>query len=302
MTSLLRVDDSDPRIVYSATAWYADIDTSGQSPAYNGTQHLARHVGSTAKFTFNGQSPTPSQHLSLLNPISMLGTGVIVLGSYGSGLTVSSYTLDSALPVSYTAPNTSTEIYGVPFFQPAPFPDGQHQLTITLTGGDWFWLDEIRYNPSPSPSLPKKTPTGAVVGGAVGAVGVVALMAIALWLFTRNRRRRRSEDFESEPVTSSLFSHISSLWRSEMSIDGDQRPVDSDSSVVIPFITDTEITPSGRSNMKRQPHVDRETSIGRSSPPPTQQIQHLDGGICIARGSGNEEDMIELPPVYDLRL
>ena len=234
----------------------------------------------------------------------MLGTGVVVMGSYGPGLTVSSYTLDSALPVSYTAPNTSTEIYGVPFFQPAAFPDGQHQLTITLTGGDWFWLDEIRYNPSPSPSSPKKTPTGAIVGGVAGAVGVVALMATVLWLFIRNRRRRRSEDFESEPVTSLLFSYISSLWRSEMSIDGDQRPLDSDSSVVIPFITVTETTPSGRSNMKRQPEpqVDRETSVGWSSPPPTRPIQHLDGGIRIAGGSGSEEDMTELPPVYDPRL
>jgi len=119
------------------------------------------------------------------------------MGSYGPGLTVSSYTLDSALPVSYTTPNTTTEIYGVPFFQPAAFPDGHHQLTITLTGGDWLWLDEIRYNPSSSPPSPKKTPTGAIVGGVVGAV---ALMAIVVWLFIRNRWRQRSQDFESEHV------------------------------------------------------------------------------------------------------
>jgi hypothetical protein len=199
MATFLRVDDTDPRIVYSATGWSAIRDTSGNSPAYNQTQHLVRNVGSTAKFAFNGQSHRPRRFStsSLLNDISMLGTGVIVMGSYGPGLTVSSYTLDSALPVSYTAPNTTTEIYGVPFFQPVAFADGQHQLTITLTGGDWLWLDEIRYNPSSSPSSPNKTPTGAIVGGVVSAVGAVALIAIVVWFFIRNRRRR-SQDSESE--------------------------------------------------------------------------------------------------------
>ena len=135
---------------------------------------------------------------SLLNAISMLGTGVVVMGSYGPGLTVSSYTLDTALPVSYTAPNTTTEIFGVPFFNPAAFADGRHELTITLTGGDWLWLDEIRYNPSSPPSS-KKIPTGAIVGGVVGGVALVAI--IIAWLFFRNRRRRRSEDSESEHST-----------------------------------------------------------------------------------------------------
>ena len=129
----------------------------------------------------------------------MLGTGVVVMGSYGPGLTVSSYTLDTALPVSYTAPNTTTEIFGVPFFNPAAFADGRHELTITLTGGDWLWLDEIRYNPSPSPPS-KKIPTGAIVGGVVGGVALVALVAIIAWLFFRNRRKR-SEDSESEHST-----------------------------------------------------------------------------------------------------
>jgi hypothetical protein len=105
----------------------------------------------------------------------------------------------------------TTEIFGVPFFQPATFPDGQHQLTITLTGGDWLWLEEIQYNPSSSPPSPTKTPTGAIVGGVVGTVGAVALMAIVAWLFIRNCWQQRSQDFESEDVMSLLFSHISPL-------------------------------------------------------------------------------------------
>ena len=120
-------------------------------------------------------------------------TGVIIMGSYRPGLTVSSYTLDTALPVSYTALNTTTEIYGVPFFNPAAFADGQHELTITLTGGDWLWLDKIQYYPSPL-SLSKKMHTGAIVGGVVGGV---ALVAIITWLFILNRQQR-SEDYQSE--------------------------------------------------------------------------------------------------------
>ena len=129
------------------------------------------------------------------------------MGSYRPGLTVSSYTLDTALPVSYTALNTTTEIYGVPFFNPAAFADGQHELTITLTGGDWLWLDEIQYYPSPL-SLSKKMHTGAIVGGVVGGV---ALVAIITWLFILNRQQR-SEDYQSEHCHISSCSWISIVF------------------------------------------------------------------------------------------
>ena len=87
-----------------------------------------------------------------------------------------------------------------------------------------------------------------------------------------------------------------------MSIDGDRRALDPDSSVVIPFTTVIETTPSERSNMKRQPQVDREPSIGQSSSSPTRLIQHHDGGIQITGGSEDEENIMELPPVYNPRL
>ena len=87
-----------------------------------------------------------------------------------------------------------------------------------------------------------------------------------------------------------------------MSLDGDRRPLDPDSSVVIPFTTVIETTPSERSNMKRQPQVDREPSIVQSSPSSTRPIQHHDGRIRIAGGSEDEENMMELPLVYDPRL
>jgi hypothetical protein len=85
-----------------------------------------------------------------------------------------------------------------------------------------------------------------------------------------------------------------------MSIDGDQRPLDPDSSVVIPFTTLSETTLSERSNMKHQPQV-REPTIGQSSLS-TRQIQHLDGGMRIARGSADRENMTELPPSAKSRI
>ena len=56
------------------------------------------------------------------------------------------------------------------------------------------------------------------------------------------------------------------------------------------------------SNMKHQLQVDGEPSIGQSSHSPTRPIQHHDGGIWVAGGSEDEENMMELPPVYDPRL
>ena len=88
----------------------------------------------------------------------------------------------------------------------------------------------------------------------------------------------------------------------EMSIDGDRRPLDLDSSVIIPFTTVIKTTPSECPNMKRQPQVDREPSIVQSSPSSTWPIQHHDGRIRIAGGSEDEENMMELPLVYDPRL
>ena len=87
-----------------------------------------------------------------------------------------------------------------------------------------------------------------------------------------------------------------------MSIDGDRRALDPDSSVIIPFTTVIETMPLERSNMKRQPQVDREPSTGQSSSSPTQLILHHDGGIQITGGSEDEENMMELPPVYNPRL
>jgi hypothetical protein len=87
-----------------------------------------------------------------------------------------------------------------------------------------------------------------------------------------------------------------------MLIDSDQRPLDLDSSVVILFTTLSETNLSERSNMKHQPQVDHEPIIGQSSSLSTQQIQHLDGGVWIAGGSADEENMMELPPIYNPRL
>ena len=92
---------------------------------------------------------------------------------------------------------------------------------------------------------------------------------------------------------SQLFFHL------EMSIDSDRRPLDLDSSVIIPFTTVFKTTPSECPNMKRQPQVDCEPSIVQSSPSSTRLIQHHDGGIWVAGGSEDEENMMELPLVYD---
>lgn len=51
--ALVRVDDQDPRIVYTG-AWFGDIDPKN-TQGYNHTQHLTRVIGSSASFTFSGE-------------------------------------------------------------------------------------------------------------------------------------------------------------------------------------------------------------------------------------------------------
>ncbi|KAH6719796.1 hypothetical protein BKA61DRAFT_222488 [Leptodontidium sp. MPI-SDFR-AT-0119] len=47
--------------------------------------------------------------------------------------------------------------------------------------------------PTPSPNKHSKTPIGAIVGGAVGGVAVIGLLAFLLWLCLRKRNQNRAE-------------------------------------------------------------------------------------------------------------
>ncbi|PSR71008.1 hypothetical protein PHLCEN_2v13112 [Hermanssonia centrifuga] len=66
-----------------------------------------------------------------------------------SGLPVSTYALDFAAALTYTATNTSVSTYQNQFYKSPTLQDGLHTLVITITSqGAEYWLDYLLYTPS----------------------------------------------------------------------------------------------------------------------------------------------------------
>ncbi|KAI0667263.1 hypothetical protein C8Q78DRAFT_1054968 [Trametes maxima] len=196
--TLLRVDDSSPRLQYSGQ-W----TRVGSSQDCGGTSHTSSSTGSSVKFSFNG-------------------TFVAVYGSVNQTGSSSSYQLDDAAPVIVNVQQPSPQ-YNWPFFPSPPLQPGLHELVIMVNGGV-FDLDYIEYtlvggeeqpedasqaptsaacpSSSPSPSPPPDSdpssstssssglPAGYVAGIVVAAVMIILLVSFAL-LYVRRRSARR---------------------------------------------------------------------------------------------------------------
>ena len=155
---------------------------------------------------------------------SLVGTGVGVVGAVsavnGTTSPVSTYTLDDASPVTYTAPTNATDtLYSQTFFLQQSLSASEHTLVINVTHASDaapFLFDYIGYIPlssatsssslsmtsgtssapaqitsSESTSSKSSTPVGAIVGGTIGGVALL-VMTIFGALFLRSRRSRPS--------------------------------------------------------------------------------------------------------------
>ncbi|KAH9939415.1 uncharacterized protein BXZ73DRAFT_99620 [Epithele typhae] len=127
------VDDTDPRIVYSA-GW--SVTTTGG--VVGGGKHGATTAGLTASFTFTG-------------------THVAVWGLVGSndvqGWPSTTYTIDGNLLGTYNAPRVDPPhfLLNVSYFSSTTLDPGQHTLKITNTNGtapNVYWLDFITFIPA----------------------------------------------------------------------------------------------------------------------------------------------------------
>ncbi|KAH9939941.1 hypothetical protein B0H21DRAFT_755561 [Amylocystis lapponica] len=201
-STLLTVDDRDPRITYQGS-WFTTTDANDHNSTATGTTR----AGSTVQFVFNG-------------------TQVTVFGTVGSTGSSSSYTLDDSPPVQFTISQPSSAIYNEPFYSSPLLPAGEHTLTINATAdGDYLWLDYLQFTAiqnetqTDAPSLNSTTPSmrdswaksraispAAISGIVIGTVVLLLVIAGALcyacgWCVCIKRRRAPSPEKGTDLVT-----------------------------------------------------------------------------------------------------
>ncbi|GLB44419.1 hypothetical protein LshimejAT787_1700460 [Lyophyllum shimeji] len=144
MASPITVDDRDSRITYTPN-WFL----AGGPDEFGSTTHGTRTAGAKATFTFTGSS------------VAVYGT--ISDGGVYKDPPVSTYSIDGASPVTYSAVAGSQAQYKQLYFQSPKLADGQHTLVITSTlESAFFWIDYIQFTPSveaaPIPNTAISTP------------------------------------------------------------------------------------------------------------------------------------------------
>ncbi|KAG9108430.1 hypothetical protein FRC07_008446, partial [Ceratobasidium sp. 392] len=176
-------DDSDPSITYTGTGWQQISGTYFQQ-----SMHTTSTLGDSCTFNFTG---TQVFYFS-----SDLNNSATVGISIDGG---------SAVTVNNTANGNSNFVQKLLWSSPT-LQDGQHSITLTHTGaaGSVAGLDFFMYksnNPppansttptaSPSPtasSTPSsKSPTGAIIGGTIGGVILLAAMALVGFILARRK-------------------------------------------------------------------------------------------------------------------
>ncbi|KAG6905948.1 hypothetical protein DXG01_016750 [Tephrocybe rancida] len=184
-TVVLRVDHSDPAISYDA-GWDA-LGPTAQQTSTIGSQATINFVGTS--LTWVGFIPTERPHGSAAGTFSIDGGAAVDFKLNG-----------------ISAPDSAT-IYNQAFFTTPDLTPGPHSIIVTYSGGTGaatpLTLDHLMLTntsisavagptlASPSPSSTatsppfSKTPVGAIVGGVVCGLAV-----IALFIFWWQRRRR----------------------------------------------------------------------------------------------------------------
>ncbi|KAJ7439767.1 hypothetical protein FB451DRAFT_1445446, partial [Mycena latifolia] len=146
--------------------------------------------------------------------LSFHGTSASLLGDipnqYPPNATFASYTIDGGAPVTFPLkglPNAraqSSTQYNSLLFTTPTLPNGPHNLTVTH-GGDvdrtplvvkWFYVTNTTSESLISHITPTPGPkTGAIAGGVVGSLILLAfLAALFVWLRRKHRRRRASSE------------------------------------------------------------------------------------------------------------
>ncbi|KAF8916686.1 hypothetical protein CPB85DRAFT_1431999 [Mucidula mucida] len=198
LSALMRVDDTDPRIKFSA-GW----SSGGINAEFNATAHGTTVQGASVVFSFSGT------HVEVYGTIYQLN------GSEPAP--ISSYTLDDSSLATFVPTRQTDTQYQQLFYSSPVVDDGEHVLAITSTIEDsHFWLDYFAYYPSPSasstpivetggitshddtstssqssPSQPGSNRNDALLGALIGAlVALVLLLCAVAFVYHRTRRRQ----------------------------------------------------------------------------------------------------------------
>ncbi|KAF6752429.1 hypothetical protein DFP72DRAFT_453128 [Ephemerocybe angulata] len=205
MSKILEIDDQDPNILYRPTSSW---ETKGRARGFNRTTRWTGTKGATLQVGFIG---TRVEVFGSISPRS--NTRRPPLSSYIVDNNKRTYKTYSGLPL-----DVETQ-YKVSFYvQENLSPDVVHQLLIRNDEEeDYFWIDFIRIigdrvevapalsatatPPTPpvatSTQIPaeqaaksKTISVGAIVGGVLGGIVLVAFIVLAIY-FSRRRRLQR---------------------------------------------------------------------------------------------------------------
>lgn len=197
------VNDLDGFIEYSA-GWDIKVVPQQGKPSPGHTEHSTAIVGSTIRYTFNGNICFSSIG-SLSTHMRVIGTQVVVLGLLppGDGPLSATYSVDGDPPISNiqeTLTGPSLPLGNQTFFTSGVLPFGEHvvNVNVTQTGQgrnftfDYFEVITPSSTSSPSviatPGTKKNgTNVGAIVGGVIGGVAFLSMLLLAFIFFWKRR-------------------------------------------------------------------------------------------------------------------
>ncbi|KAJ7441116.1 hypothetical protein FB451DRAFT_1299070 [Mycena latifolia] len=208
-------DDRDPRILYTPP-W--------------------RPFGSDADFQHTSQeSSAPGDSFSL----EFEGTSISYYGGLTSsddGLLIASIVLDGGSPMPFTAPSNPPAPQNNLIFTSGTLAPGNHSLVVTSESTATIWTDYFLVTPDTGTSAPSSVsspsgtlsnnavPVGAIVGGILSGAVIIALVALAIFLYKR-RRRGQTQETEAPRMGNVLvprpFSTIFAGSQNSLSSDSD---------------------------------------------------------------------------------
>ncbi|KAF8596915.1 hypothetical protein BDV93DRAFT_527780 [Ceratobasidium sp. AG-I] len=170
------VDDADPSLIWSE-GWDPVLPSQQWATYFGDSMHRTQTPGSSVTLKFNG---TAAWYFSDMNP-SHGRVNITIDGVY-------SYIVDG-----YASPPVQQRL----IWSKTDLADKEHTLILTYQDppGSWGTLDFFS-----QPAQPKaaKSNIGAIVGGAVGGVILVAILCILGFLYRRRRRSAFPDETEKQ--------------------------------------------------------------------------------------------------------